>query len=88
MIDRLRIMPKSQRKLYQQAMSGESLKAAIYAFCFECCVWVNEEVFSCTDHGCPLYPYRPKPEISKDTDQNTQNYKKTKKTDQLLFNLG
>jgi len=54
-------MPKLYRGTYDRAMSGKSRKAAMRAFCLECLVWQINEVFSCTDAACPLYPYRPAP---------------------------
>lgn len=51
-------IPDKLRKLYARAMNGRSQSAAIRSFCLECVGYVQEEVHLCTDHGCPLYPYR------------------------------
>ncbi len=52
-------MPKAYRKNYDRAMSGQSRRAAMHAFCLECCQWERVEVRICTSYACPLYPYRP-----------------------------
>ena len=57
--ERLRQMPRSYRGMYRKATSGTSRKAAMHAFCAECVGWVIQEVYLCSDAGCPLYPYRP-----------------------------
>jgi hypothetical protein len=58
---KLKLMPKSRRNRYLQAMSGRSRKAAIDAFCAECFGWENVpgNVRNCTSSACPLYRYRP-----------------------------
>ncbi len=56
---RLRDIPKIYRRIYQQAVKGKSRKAAIHAFCLECCAWEKEEVRKCTSPECPLYVLRP-----------------------------
>ncbi len=57
-------MPRSHRACYDKAVSGKSRKAAMRAFCLECCGYEIREVFLCTDLGCPLYPYRPRSRVS------------------------
>ena len=52
-------IPRKYQGIYDRAMSGKSRKAAIRAFCLECCGWERNEVALCTDPGCPLFPYRP-----------------------------
>lgn len=52
-------MPRAYRGIYNRAMRGKSRKAAMRAFCLECVMWQANEVASCTDAACPLYPYRP-----------------------------
>ena len=51
-------IPRKYRRLYDRAVSGKSLRAAINAQCLECCEWVSREVTLCTDLGCPLYRVR------------------------------
>lgn len=51
-------IPKLYQGIYEKAVSGKSRKAAMHAFCLECCGWQIKEVFSCTSPQCPLYPYR------------------------------
>ena len=77
--ERLSQMPKKYRATYNQAMSGRSRKAAMRAFCLECCGWEIKEVFLCTDSGCNLYPYRPRSRVSQGTPQNIPESPKLKK---------
>ena len=89
MIDRLRQIPEAKRELYQRAMSGRDPKAAMDASCLDCCGWEDEEeVFLCTDHGCPLYPYRPKSKFLEKYTERERNGKKSKNSNQLVFNYG
>jgi hypothetical protein len=57
--ERLRNMPQSYRANYKKAVQGNSLRAAIKAFCQECVGWQIEGIRECTDLGCPLYAVRP-----------------------------
>ncbi len=68
--ERLSQMPKQYRATYKRAMTGRSRKAAMRAFCGECCGWEIKEVFLCTDYGCPLFPYRPRSRVSQGTPQS------------------
>jgi hypothetical protein len=52
-------MPRSYRAVYDKAVSGKSLRAAINSFCLECVCWQIEEIRNCSDVGCPLYTVRP-----------------------------
>jgi hypothetical protein len=88
MVERLRQIPEVKRELYQRAMLGRDRKAAMDAYCLECCGWVDEEVFLCTDPGCPLYPYRPQSKFSEKYKECKPNEKKSKNSDQLVFNYG
>jgi hypothetical protein len=58
-----REVPKKCRGLYERAMRGKSRKAAMHAFCLECCYWQIREVQLCNDDGCPLFLYRPRARI-------------------------
>jgi hypothetical protein len=58
-VQRMAQIPKIHQAVYKSAVSGKSRKNAVKAFCLECVCWQKEEVRSCTDLGCPLYPYRP-----------------------------
>jgi hypothetical protein len=62
---RMKQMPKIHRKIYEKAMQGKSLKSAVKAFCLECVCWQKEEIRLCTSLACPLHPYRPYKEESK-----------------------
>lgn len=53
-------IPRRFRESYARAMGGKSRKAAVSAFCAECCGYEIREVFFCTSPECPLYPYRPR----------------------------
>lgn len=57
-------IPNLYRAIYDRAITGKSRKAAMHAFCLECCGWQIKEVFLCTSPQCPLYPYRPKSRAS------------------------
>jgi hypothetical protein len=78
---RLSQMPKQYRATYNRAMTGKSRKAAMRAFCTECCGWVIQEVFLCTDSACPLYPYRPRSRVSQGAPQSIPEQPELKKTD-------
>ncbi len=52
-------MPKVYRGIYDRAVSGKSLRAAVNSFCLECVMWQRVEVRLCTSLACPLFPYRP-----------------------------
>ena len=52
-------MPRQFRKVYDTAMTGRSLRAAVNSQCIECVGYVFSEVKLCTSPQCPLFPYRP-----------------------------
>ena len=52
-------MPKQFRKIYDIAMGGRSLRAAVNSQCIECVGYVFSEVKQCCSPQCPLFPYRP-----------------------------
>jgi len=52
-------MPRKYRAVYDRAVSGKSLRAAVNSFCLECCYWQSREVTLCTDLACPLWAVRP-----------------------------
>jgi len=49
---------REYEKLKERALKGRSRKAAIKAFCLECCGFNRKEVELCQSPDCPLYPYR------------------------------
>ena len=69
----LRDVPVKFQRIYRRAMTGKSRKAAMHAFCAECCGYQIKEVYLCTDLGCPLYPYRPQSRVSQDTPESVSN---------------
>jgi len=76
-------MPRIYRATYDKAMSGNSRRAAMRAFCLECVAWQIREVYTCTCTACPLYPYRPTsrasqgaPEDSADVVESTNGQRK------------
>jgi len=75
-------IPKSYRGIYDRAVKGKSRKAAMHAFCLECCGWQIKEVFLCTDLGCSLYPYRPKPRTSQGALESVPNELESKNSGQ------
>ncbi len=46
------------RRLWDKAMTGKSLRAAVDAKCADCSCWQNSEIRECTVATCPLWPYR------------------------------
>ena len=78
---------KSQA-LYNRAMTGKSRKAAMHAFCLECCGWLVNEIFECTDAGCPLYPYRPTSRCLKRAPERHPAKLESTNSDQLIFSYG
>ena len=44
---------------FQRAFAGNSLRAAINAFCIECVGFVAADVVTCTAPDCPLFSCRP-----------------------------
>lgn len=52
-------MPRKYRPVYDKAVGGRSLRAAINAFCLECNGWEYKEVRNCTCLECPLNAVRP-----------------------------
>ena len=80
--ERLAQIPRLYRPVYERAISGNSRKAAMHAFCAECCGWQIKEVFLCTDIGCPLYPYRPKPRTSQGALESVPNEPELKNSGQ------
>ena len=66
-------IPKMYRGIYERAMNGKSRKAAMHAFCLECCCWQIKEVHQCSDCGCPLYPYKPRTRLISGHSQACRN---------------
>jgi hypothetical protein len=52
-------IPRQYRKVYDTAMSGRSLRAAVNSQCIECMGYDLAEVKQCCSPQCPLFPYRP-----------------------------
>lgn len=52
-------VPRQYQRVYDIAMTGRSLRAAISSQCIECMGYVFAEVRQCCSPQCPLYPYRP-----------------------------
>lgn len=52
-------MPPKYRKIYDKAVSGKSLRAAINAQCLDCTGDEYKEVRNCTCLECPLWAVRP-----------------------------
>jgi hypothetical protein len=66
-------------------MTGKSRKAAVHAFCLECCGWQISEVFRCTDGGCPLYLYRPASRIVAGVPESTPDDTESANSPQMEF---
>ena len=73
-------IPKLYRGIYDKAVAGRSRKAAMHAFCLECCGYQIQEVYLCTDLGCPLYPYRPKSRVSPVAPESVPDEQESKKS--------
>lgn len=52
-------MPRQFRRVFDIAMTGKSLRAAVNSQCIECMGYVFSEVKLCCSPQCPLFPYRP-----------------------------
>ena len=52
-------IPRKYRAIYDRAVKGKGLRAAINAQCLECVAWISDEVRNCTDLACPLGAVRP-----------------------------
>ena len=52
-------IPRKYRAIYDRAIKGKGLRAAINAQCLECVAWISDEVRNCTDLACPLWVVRP-----------------------------
>ena len=72
-------IPRRFRESYARAMGGKSRKAAVSAFCAECCGYEIREVFFCTSPECPLYPYRPRSRSAQRHSESVPNGAESKK---------
>jgi hypothetical protein len=77
-------IPKLYRGIYDKAITGKSRKAAMHAFCLECCGWQIKEVYLCTSPQCPLFLYRPKSRASQGTPESVSEEQKPKKSVQRV----
>ena len=64
--NRRSFIPKAFRGIYDRAVSGSSLRAAVNAQCLECVCWSTQAIRDCSDVGCPLHAVRPYQTISQD----------------------
>ena len=74
-------IPKVYRANYDKAMQGNSLRAALKAFCLECMDWQKQEVKLCTSISCPLYPYRPYKNTSEEVYFKPESINSSKEVD-------
>lgn len=72
-------MPRAYRGIYDRAMSRKSRKAAMRAFCLECVGWQVNEVHSCTDVACPMFPYRPAHRSAQGTPESSAEHAESAK---------
>lgn len=56
---RLQWYSPRDRGIVLKAWSGKSRRAAMHAFCLECCGGDKDAICHCTAPACPLWPYRP-----------------------------
>lgn len=78
--ERRAAMPRSCQASYDRAQSGRSRKAAVHAFCLECCGYEVREVFACQDAGCPLWPYRPRSRIAQGASEGVREHAESAKS--------
>jgi hypothetical protein len=52
-------MPKIYRGIFDRAISGKSLRAAVNSYCIQCTGDRRVEVRLCPDYACTLWAYRP-----------------------------
>ena len=52
-------IPSKYRAIYDRAVKGKGLRAAVDAQCLECVCYKSDEVRNCTDLACPLWAVRP-----------------------------
>jgi hypothetical protein len=52
-------IPSKYRAIYDRAVKGKGLRAAVDAQCLECVYYKSDEVRNCTDLACPLWAVRP-----------------------------
>ena len=74
-------MPRQYRRVYDVAMSGRSLRAAVNSFCIECMAYRFKEVRQCCSPQCPLYPYRPVHGVSYGVSDIAQNEPESPKSE-------
>ena len=73
-------MPRQVRKVYDIAMTGRSLRAAVNSQCIECMGYQFKEVRLCVSPQCPLFPYRPVQGISYNVSEPVESGAESKKT--------
>ena len=52
-------IPSKYRAIYDRAVKGKGLRAAVDAQCLECVYYKSDEIRNCTDLACPLWAVRP-----------------------------
>ena len=75
-------MPRQFRKVYDIAMSGRSLRAAVNSQCIECVGYVFKEIKLCCSPQCPLFQYRPVRGVSYGVSDIAQSGAESKKSGQ------
>jgi len=78
--ERREAMPRAYQANYDKAVSGRSRKAAMRAFCCECCGWEIREVFACTDLSCVMWPYRPRSRVPQVASESVRKPPESKKS--------
>jgi len=77
-------MPRQFRRVYDVAMTGRSLRAAVNSQCIECMAYVFSEVRLCVSPECPLFLCRPLQGVSygvSDVAQSEQESTKGREVD-------
>ena len=81
-------MPRQFRKVYDIAMSGRSLRAAVNSQCIECMGYVFSEVKLCCSHQCPLNKYRPLRGVSYGVHDVAQNEPESTNSENMDIGVG
>jgi len=79
-------IPKRCRGIYDKAVKGKSLRAAVDAQCLDCCGYSRNEVSVCTAAECPLWAVRPYQDFSIRGREGLETEKTEANEDQLVLN--
>ena len=81
-------MPRQFRKVYDIAMSGRSLRAAVNSHCIECMGYVFSEVKLCCSSQCNFFLYRPLRGVSYGVHDVAQNEPESTNSENMDIGVG